>query len=72
MSYETDKNFVYYISGRNIQLFQLNTSTGTSELAGYRIKNVDSVTRKDVVYPQEDVKEADNTGGLITPPTNAF
>ena len=65
MSYETDKNFVYYISGRNIQLFQLNTSTGTSELAGYRIKNVDSVTRKDVVYPQEDVKEADNTGGLM-------
>ena len=65
MSYQTDKNYVYYISGRNIQLYQLNTGTGTSDLAGYKIKNVDSVSSKTIVYPNETIKEEDNTGGLM-------
>tara|TARA_R110002020_G_scaffold130973_1_gene292833 strand:+ start:10473 stop:10967 length:495 start_codon:yes stop_codon:yes gene_type:complete len=65
MSYETDKNFVYYISGRNIQLYQLSTSDNTSELAGYKIKNIDSVSSKTVIYPNETIKESDNSGGLM-------
>lgn len=65
MSYETDKNFVYYISGRNIQLYQLNTGAGTSDLAGYKIKNVDSVSRKNIIYPNETIKESSGDGGLM-------
>jgi|TARA_R110000824_G_scaffold166526_2_gene343319 hypothetical protein len=65
MSYETNKNFVYYISGRNIELYQLGTSTGTSDLAGYKIKNIDSVSTKTIMYPNETIKESNNTGGLM-------
>lgn len=55
MSVNTDKNWVYYISGRNIQLYQISNRGAVTELAGYKIRSLDSSVGRFLMYPDETI-----------------
>tara|TARA_Y100000034_G_scaffold128429_1_gene182977 strand:- start:410 stop:901 length:492 start_codon:yes stop_codon:yes gene_type:complete len=57
MSVNTDKNWVYYISGRNIHLYQVSNRGAVTELAGYKIRSLDASVGRFLMYPDEDIDD---------------
>lgn len=55
MSYETNKTWLYRLSGRNIHLWQYLDGAVTTMLDGYRIKLPDEYYGKQLIYPDENI-----------------
>ena len=55
MSIDTNKNYAYYINGRNIELYQVNVTGKTTSVGGYKVRMPDSLDRKALEYPDEDI-----------------
>jgi hypothetical protein len=55
MSYDTHKNWLYRLHGRNIALWQYLDTGATDTLEGYKIKLPDEYYGKQLVYPSESI-----------------
>mgnify|MGYP003627070747 CR=1 FL=1 len=59
MSKNVEKTWAYYISGRNVHLYQLSSS-GASESATYQVRVPEFDNQTKLIYPSESI-----TGGLM-------
>ena len=57
MSYDTNKNWVYQLVGRNIHLWQYVSGAATVTLAGYRIRLPDAYYGSQLIYPNESITD---------------
>ena len=55
MSYDTHKTWLYRISGRNIDLYQLIEGAATETLAGYKIRLPQEYYGVQLIYPSETI-----------------
>ena len=57
MSYDTHKNWVYQIVGRNIHLWQYVDGAATDTLGSYKIRLPGEYYGKRLIYPDEDITD---------------
>ena len=55
MSYDTHKNWVYQLVGRDIHLWQYVEAAATDTLGSYKIRLPDEYYGKQLIYPDEDI-----------------
>ena len=55
MSFNTDKNWMYSLSGRHIHLWQWTETGATDTVGSYRVKLPDEYYGKQLIYPNEDI-----------------
>ena len=55
MSYQTNRNWYYYLNGRDLQLYQLSNYGNVSVVAGKRVRLPESPYGNYLVYPDEDI-----------------
>ena len=55
MSYDTNKNWFYEISGRDIHLWQLVETAATDTIGAHRVKLPAEYYSKQLIYPDEDI-----------------
>ena len=55
MSYDTNKNWFYEISGRDIHLWQLVETAATDTIGDHRVKLPAEYYSKQLIYPDEDI-----------------
>ena len=55
MSYDTDRNWMYSLSGRHIHLWQWTETGATDTVGSYRVKLPDEYYGKQLIYPNEDI-----------------
>ena len=60
MSVNTHRNWVYSISGRNVQLYQRRDSAEIATIAGYKVRLPVDITWDTLMYPDESI-----TNGLL-------
>jgi hypothetical protein len=57
MSYQTNRNWYYYLNGRDLQLYQLSNSGNVTVVAGKRVRLPESPYGNYLVYPDEDITD---------------
>jgi hypothetical protein len=57
MSYDTHKNWVYEIHGRDIHLWQWVETAATDTIGDYRVKLPAEYFGKQLIYPDEDITD---------------
>ena len=57
MSYDTHKNWVYQLVGRNIHLWQYVDGAATDTLGSYKIRLPGEYYGKRLIYPDEDITD---------------
>ena len=57
MSYDTHKNWVYQIVGRNIHLWQYVDAAATDTLGSYKIRLPGEYFGKQLIYPDESITD---------------
>ena len=57
MSYDTHKNWVYSLYGKNIKLWQVATGETIVELSGYKMRLPADFQGKQLVYPTETITD---------------
>ena len=57
MSYDTHKNWMYQIVGRNIHLWQYVDAAATDTLGSYKIRLPDEYFGKQLIYPDESITD---------------
>ena len=55
MSFNTDKNWMYSLSGRHIHLWQWTETAATDTVGSYRVKLPSEYYGKQLIYPNEDI-----------------
>jgi len=55
MSFDTDKNWMYTLSGRNIHLWQWVETAATDTVGSHRVKLPAEYYGKQLIYPNEDI-----------------
>jgi len=55
MSFNTDKNWMYSLSGRHIHLWQWTETGATDTVGSYRVKLPSEYYGKQLIYPNEDI-----------------
>lgn len=60
MSYDTNKNWFYQVSGRNIELWQWVETAATDTIGSYQVKLPDDFYGHQLIYPDENI-----TSGLM-------
>ena len=55
MSFDTDKNWLYSLSGRYIHLWQWVETAATDTVGDYRVKLPSEYFGKQLIYPNEDI-----------------
>ena len=55
MSFNTDKNWMYSLSGRHIHLWQWTETGATDTVGSYRVKLPTEYYGKQLIYPNEDI-----------------
>ena len=60
MSFDTNRTWIYHVSGKNIHLYQYVQTANTDTLAGYRIKLPNDYYGNQLIYPDETI-----TNGLM-------
>jgi len=55
MSYQTNRNWYYYLNGRDLQLYQLSNYGNVSTVAGKRVRLPEEPYGNFLVYPDEDI-----------------
>ena len=55
MSFNTDRNWMYSLSGRHIHLWQWTETGATDTVGSYRVKLPDEYYGKQLIYPNEDI-----------------
>ena len=55
MSYQTNRNWYYYLNGRDLQLYQLSNFGNVTVVAGKRVRLPESPYGNYLVYPDEDI-----------------
>ena len=55
MSFDTDKNWLYSLSGRYIHLWQWVETSSTDTVGDYRVKLPSEYFGKQLIYPNEDI-----------------
>ena len=55
MSYDTNRNWFYYLNGRDLQLYQLAISGNLDTLASYKIRLPGDIKGNYLIYPDEDI-----------------
>ena len=60
MSFDTDKNWMYTLSGRNIHLWQWVETAATDTVGSHKVKLPDEYYGKQLIYPDETI-----TNGLM-------
>ena len=57
MSNDTERTFLYYLSGRDVHLYQIVGGARTDTLAGYRIRLPDEYFGNRLAYPGETITD---------------
>tara|TARA_R100001530_G_scaffold5966_1_gene7175 strand:+ start:223 stop:714 length:492 start_codon:yes stop_codon:yes gene_type:complete len=57
MSYDTHKNWVYQLVGRNIHLWQYVSGAATDTVGSYKIRLPGEYYGKHLIYPDEDITD---------------
>ena len=57
MSYQTNRNWYYYLNGRDLQLYQLSNYGNVTVVAGKRVRLPESPYGNYLVYPDEDITD---------------
>ena len=57
MSYQTNRNWYYYLNGRDLHLYQLSNYGNVTVVAGKRVRLPDSPYGNYLVYPDEDIAD---------------
>ena len=57
MSYNTNKNWFYELSGRFVKLWQYVESGTTDTVGSYRVRLPDSYYGNQLIYPDEDITD---------------
>ena len=55
MSFDTNKNWVYQLSGRDIHLWQYIQGAATTTLGDYKIRLPGEYYGSQLIYPDEDI-----------------
>jgi len=55
MSFDTDRNWMYSLSGRHIHLWQWTETAATDTVGSYRVKLPSEYYGKQLIYPNEDI-----------------
>ena len=55
MSFDTDRNWMYSLSGRYIHLWQWTETAATDTVGSYRVKLPSEYYGKQLIYPNEDI-----------------
>ena len=55
MSFNTDKNWMYSLSGRHVHLWQWTETAATDTVGSYRVKLPSEYYGKQLIYPNEDI-----------------
>ena len=55
MSFDTDRNWMYSLSGRHIHLWQWTETAATDTVGSYRVKLPAEYYGKQLIYPNEDI-----------------
>lgn len=55
MSFNTDRNWMYSLSGRHIHLWQWTETGATDTVGSYRVKLPSEYYGKQLIYPNEDI-----------------
>ena len=55
MSYDTNRNWMYSLSGRHIHLWQWTETGATDTVGSYRVKLPTEYYGKQLIYPNEDI-----------------
>ena len=57
MSYQTNRNWYYYLNGRDLHLYQLSNYGNVTVVAGKRVRLPESPYGNYLVYPDEDIAD---------------
>ena len=57
MSYDTHKNWVYQLVGRNIHLWQYVSAAATDTVGSYKVRLPGEYYGKHLIYPDEDITD---------------
>jgi len=57
MSYQTNRNWYYYLNGRDLQLYQLSNYGNVAVVAGKRVRLPEEPYGNYLVYPDEDITD---------------
>ena len=60
MSFDTNRTWIYHVSGKNIHLYQYVQTANTDTIAGYRIRLPNDYYGNQLIYPDETI-----TNGLM-------
>jgi len=55
MSYQTNRNWYYYLNGRDLQLYQLSNYGNVAVVAGKRVRLPEEPYGNQLIYPNEDI-----------------